>query len=538
VENRSRKVAVIGGGASGASLLWCLTRQPRSRDAWRATLFHDEDELGGHSRTIPIRFDASGKAHVAAKGDPGPVHPVDIGVQFVCPTLYPNLYRQLRLPEFAKVGLTRHPSLRLSGAFNDDIVWGNFADYQRGDRFSRCWDSTTRMEALRFQRDMQRAPLVRIGGDRIANMRVGEYLARAGYRRDGHFFRYMLIPYLCIINGYGTVDLLETTVMDLYPIFARLPLVQDAGPYTRFTDPGHGWDRFTDGATTWVKTMGDYAEARGATVRLGTYVERVARRGEQWIVRFREGASWGEGGRELPAGSVVHEEAFDAVVFTTDMQVNSELLDHDANPWRSLHREFLSTDKFKLLPGVCYIHQDGSLLAPSLADGREDGQFTSYFAWGERDEGAELYDLPYGLASSFQTYFMDNIMGTPAPCYVSMYAEDTTARVPDPALTVFRRTWRHGRWVASFFREAKRRLHRAQGVGNLWFAGNNTTVDSEEGALLSAMIVAARFAGVRYPFERGSLAWAMHGWFFEQMFPARSMRHRVVRLLGAAEPRL
>ena len=73
MENRSRKVAVIGGGASGASLLWCLTRASRSRDAWSATLFHDEDELGGHSRTIPIRFDASGRAHVAKKGDPGPV---------------------------------------------------------------------------------------------------------------------------------------------------------------------------------------------------------------------------------------------------------------------------------------------------------------------------------------------------------------------------------------------------------------------------------------------------------------------------------
>jgi predicted NAD/FAD-binding protein len=529
---------VIGGGASGASLLWCLTRRAETRERWHATLFHDEEELGGHSRTIPIRFDEVGTAHVAKAGDPGPIHPVDIGVQFVCSTLYPNLYRQLKLPEFAGVRLTRHERLRLSGAFNDDLVWGNFPAYQHGERFARCWDDTARREAQRFQHDMQRAPLVWVDGRRIANMSVGEYLSRAGYRRDGNFFRYMLIPYLSIINGYGTVDLLETTMMDLYPIFARLPLVQDTGPYGSFTAEGFGWDRFTDGATTWVKTMGDYAEERGAVVRLGARVERVLRRGSEWIVRWREGASWGEGGRELPLGHEAHEQPFDAVVFTTDTQVNAELLDHDDNPWRGLHRELVSPDKFKLLPGVCYIHQDPSLLAPSLADGREDGQFTSYFAWGERDEGSELYDLPYGLGQSFQTYFMDNIMGTPAPCYVSMYAEDTTARVPDPALTVFRRTWRHGRWVASFFREAKRRLHRAQGVGDLWFAGNNTTVDSEEGALLSAMIVANRMAGVRYPFERGSLAWMMHGWFYEQMFPARSMRHRLGRLLGASEPAL
>jgi len=61
-------------------------------------------------------------------------------------------------------------------------------------------------------------------------------------------------------------------------------------------------------------------------------------------------------------------------------------------------------------------------------------------------------------------------------------------------------------------------------------AGNNTTVDSEEGALLSAMIVAAQATGYRYPFEHGSLAWVMHGYFHEQMFPAGSLPARARRL--------
>ncbi|MGZ3454394.1 MAG: NAD(P)-binding protein [Polyangiales bacterium] len=530
-----RRVAVIGGGAAGASLLWCLTDQEAPRSAIDATLFHDEDEIGGHSRTISVAFDASGKGHVTETGAKGS-HPVDIGVQFVCNTLYPNLYRQLQRPEFSSVRLTRHPALRMSGAFGDDLVWGNFPEYQ-SSRFRKCLDDTTMREAERFQRDLNRAPFARIGERKVWEMSVGDYLAAAGIARDGNFFRYLLIPYLCIINGYGTVDLLETTMQDLFPIFTRLPLVQPAGPYGSFTEPGLGWDRFTDGATSWVKAMSDLGEARGAKVRLAAQVRKVRRRGREWIVEWTSGATYGKGGVPLAPGSDAHEEAFDEVVFTTDMTTNVALLDHDENPHREAHRVYLSGDRFRLLPGVCYIHQDESLLAENLRDGKEDGQFTGTFAWGKTDEGSRFYDLPYDLGAAFQTYFMDNILGTPAPCYVSMYAEDRAAQVPAPDKTIFRRTWRHGRWVASFFRQGKRELHRVQGLGNLWFAGNNTTIDSEEGALLSAMIIAAHFAGYRYPFERGSLAWVMHGWFHEQMFPASSLRAQLTRLAtGTVRP--
>lgn len=524
-------MAVIGGGASGCSLLWCMTSQDAPGRRYDVTLFHDEDEVGGHSRTIPVVFDGAGRGRVAAPGDTGTAYPVDIGVQFVCPSLYPNLYRQLRLPELQHVRLTRHPALRLSGAFNDELVWGNFPEFQRGARFTRCLDAQARADATRFERDLHRAPFLKIDGRRVFEMSIGDYLNASGIRRDGNFFRYLLIPYLCIINGYGTVDLLETTMQDLWPIFTRLPFVQDAGPYGAFLEPGYGWDRFTDGATAWVRALADLAERRGARVQLAATVTRVERRKDEWIVRWLEGARYGAGGIALEPGTVRHEQAFDDVVLTTDMTTNLELLDHDQNPFRGPHSQYLSSERFRLLPGVCYIHQDESLLAPSLTDDVEDGQFIGYFGWGERDEGSELYDLPYDLGRTFQTYMMHNIMGTPARCYVSMYAEDRIARVPAPEKTIFRRTWRHGRWVASFFRQGKRELHRVQGLGNLWFAGNNATVDSEEGALLSAMIIAAQAAGYRYPFERPSLAWVMHGYFHEQMFPLGSNRERLRRLV-------
>jgi hypothetical protein len=100
-----------------------------------------------------------------------------------------------------------------------------------------------------------------------------------------------------------------------------------------------------------------------------------------------------------------------------------------------------------------------------------------------------------------------------------MYAADDDARRPDPESVIFMRRWRHGRWVASFFAEAKKELHRVQGRHRVFFAGNNTTVDSEEGALLSAMIIAERITEYRYPFPTASWAYIFYRWFKGVMFP-------------------
>ncbi|NUO51100.1 MAG: hypothetical protein HOV80_19765 [Polyangiaceae bacterium] len=443
------------------------------------------------------------------------MYPVDIGVQFVCESIYPNLYRQLELPEFAgAVRLKRHPELKMSGAFGSGRLWGNFEAYQGGARFG-CFDADTRALAERFQSDVKRTPWLRIDGRRVSTMTVGGYLDAAGYRRDTPFVHYLLLPYLSIINGYGTVDLLETAMTDLFPLFTRLPGLQSDGPYVSFTEPGRGWDRFEDGSTRWIDTMVAYATVRGAHVRTGSPVVRVLSTANGVEVVWRDLQS-----------DELRSARFDEVVLTTDMRTNRQMLDHDDNHYWTLHRDFIAERCFPLLPGVCYIHQDEELLAPELRDGVEDGQFVGSYAWGQIDETARLYGLSYNLADSFQTFSMQNILGTPAPCWVSMYAEDAQAKTPDPARTIFRRTWRHGRWVTSFFRNAKRALAEVQGKGGIWFAGNNTTMDSQEGALVSAMITAGAISSWRYPFARWSTAYLMY----------RHLRSTALGRRGAARP--
>src|SRR6185436_10483678 len=70
----------------------------------------------------------------------------------------------------------------------------------------------------------------------------------------------------------------------------------------------------------------------------------------------------------------------------------------------------------------------------------------------------------------------------------------------------------HGLWLPGSMEQSTKVVYRAQGAGgidggkswlpntgtNLYFAGNNTTMDSVEGALVSAMVIANYAFGVPY----------------------------------------
>ncbi len=503
-----KEIAVVGGGATGAALLWSLTRADEQRQGFRPTMFHDDPDLGGHSDTYFVSFDAAGKGTLAPDMAPNS-YAIDIGVQFVCEPVYPNLYQMLKLPEFSgiqKMALKRHPELRIASGFKDDLNWGNFPDYQTGPRFSACYTPQAVADAEQFCEDLRFFDL-----SWWMSWDIDRYLTHKGMDRAGNFFRYMLVSYLTIINGYGTDELLSMKKRDLFPIFAKIPLFQNVGPLGSFTKPGLGWDRFEYGAQRWVEGMAEYAVARGAVVNKGTYVTRIVPKAQGDKVRVEWVAT---ADKDNPA-AVVHSALFDLVVLTTDMDVNTKLLGHAQNPYWSIQDDYV--DKWNLMPGLCSIHQDTDVLAPSLRDQKEDAHFNAYYTWDGNTAG-NLYNLPYKLDNTFTTYLMKNIVQTPAPCYVSMYAVADHAKRPDPAKVIFEKKWKHGRWVSTHDMGKKQGLHEVQGLGNIWFAGNNCTVDSEEGALIAALAVAKRIAGFDLPWS-DFLSKQTFGFFEDIMFP-------------------
>jgi hypothetical protein len=202
-------------------------------------------------------------------------------------------------------------------------------------------------------------------------------------------------------------------------------------------------------------------------------------------------------------------ERFDEVVLTTDMTTNRQLLDNPQNPYYSspnqpvTQAKYLSEDAFPLNPGSCYIHQDDSVLAPYLKTRDEVLQFTACYSQQPKD------NLPYDMSTTYSTWLVQNMVtDLPEPVYVSMYGSIEAPEAPGAQLFP-PVSWRHGRFLGSYMYGSKRALHNIQGLGNMWFAGNNTTQDSEEGALVSAMVIAEKVCpDWKYPFfgtDRGSI---------------------------------
>ena len=474
-----KKIAVVGGGATGLSLLWCLTSQETTRNQVELTLFHEDPELGGHSRTMHPEFG-------------GKTYPVDLGVQYICPLLYPNTYKMLALPEFAAVTLQDHGEIKLASTFNEQLNWGNFPAYQSGPLFDKLYTTDNELAALEFEAHIMDAVL-------FGNMKqtVGEYLQEKQPPKE--FIDYFLMPYLSILNGYGEADqLMAATFEDLWPIFTPL---SDPGPLAAFTKPGLGWQRFVEGSSSWIDAMAKFAEANGATVKTRARVSQV------WPDESGDGV-WVAWGNPL-RGQTNLPQKFDAVVLTTDMTTNRRLLDNNRNPFYNgpnqpvTQEKYISEQAFPLNPGSCYIHQDDSVLAPYLTTRDEIIQFTAYYSQQPTN------DLPFDLATTYSTWLVQNMVpGLPEPVYVSMYGSYEAPNPPDKQLFAPVQ-WRHGRFLGSYMYTSKRNLHNAQGLGNMWFAGNNTTQDSEKGALTSAMVIAEKVCpDWEYPFfgtDKGSL---------------------------------
>ncbi len=484
-----RKVCVVGGGASGVALLWCLTENERTRGEVELTLLHSETKLGGHSHTLYPEFD-------------GTAYPVDVGVQYICPLLYPNTHTMLSRPEFAKVGLTPG-QVTLSMAFGPEMNWGNIPEYQSGERFAKLFTEENQAAARKFQNDVL---MSLVNG--TFNQQIGDYLKTADLPSD--FVNYFLMPYLSILNGYGNDEqLLLAEFEDLWPLFTDL---MTPGPLAAFLSPGEGWQRFTDGSSSWVEAMSNYATGHGATVLLGTEVTAV------WPDEDGQHA-WVEW--STPEAPLAMVQQFDAVVLTTDMETNDQLLNNPKNPNYAQQHRYIGPEVFDLNPGSCFIHQDDSVLAPWLRDQVEIAQFNGTTPPGPGER------LPYDMGASYLTYILQAMVeGMPEPVYVTMYGVDEPPNPPAPEkMLAHPIRWRHGRFLGSMFMNAKRGVHNVQGLGNVWFAGNNTTQDSEEGALISAMVIAEKLRPEwEYPFRRidAEDAYAF-GWYElmkdEFMFP-------------------
>lgn len=465
------RVAILGGGAAGVGLLWALAMAKRDRlttDDYAITLIHDDSEIGGHSKSWPETIN-------------GQACRLDLGVQVIAPAMYPTVSTMLAHDDFAGVHLDA-VNLRIACAFPDTTggapYWGNFPAYQNTALYQQGQGDAATFETLIGK--AKSAPLA--WALTLRNFLDGN---KGAFKNLDFFEQYFLNPYMSIMNGYGSALLDQVIVGDVIPIF-------DWG-LGAFTHPTEGFARFRDGAAFWVQTMAEIAKRQlgdDLTIELGTSVTSFAPGTTPTVT-----TQVGDKSTTCP---------FDIVVSTLDMFTTARLL-YNKPGWDILgpyvgNPTTFGTTVWPLQPGFCYLHQDPSILAPGLPSPLQE---TLQFTAPVTPKGGR-----YDLNLSYTTYIESNLLGIANPdkqYYLTMYGLDPSQypSVPVPKIGIqTSMNWVHGMWLPSFMAQQKLRFHAAQGVSrfvpplpsqkptNLFFAGNNLTMDSEEGALLSGLALA------------------------------------------------
>jgi NAD(P)-binding Rossmann-like domain len=523
-----KKVCIVGGGASAAGLLWCLAKAQQlglTTDTWSIRLIHDDTEVGGHSRTVEVPMNGKNVA-------------LDTGVQMIAPSMYPGLMSMLDLPEFAPVEM-QHVDLHISCTFPPEQgqtpFWGNFPEYQKTGLYGRGAPSATVFQKLLSAASLRSDPVEMLET-------VQTFLDRnaSAFPSPGAltlFTDYFLDPYMSIMNGYGAARLATTALIDIAALW-------DLG-YASFTTPTEGYARFAHGAQSWVQQMVALAQKQfgsALSLTLNSRVVEIAPNPPNPV-----NVTWAD-----TASGTTTSETFDIVVSTLEMQANSGVLDSPRNTlWSSLYEPCIGsttgmkfgTSVWPLIPGYCYIHQDPSVLAPGMPTPLlETLQMNASYA-GDGHGG-------FDLIKTYTTYIESNLLGItlndPADeWYLTMYGFEPSQYGIKPPSTTPGHTfeWVHGMWMPTFMVEQKLAFHKAQSTSphqparpgqqgtGLYFAGNNLTMDSEEGALMSGMCIAKYAFGINAmltllpplgsvkDLETWGLAWAEFGALYALMFP-------------------
>lgn len=529
----ANKICIVGGGATGAALLWMLSQDRKQK--WDVTLIHNQPSLGGHSLTQNVKWN-------------GGTFPVDVGVQFISPMLYPNVNVMLKRPEFSsRVPVTNYNSLKIACGFprnaqNQPVNWGNFPAYQTRPNFA-LYTEDMKYDANVFQNFLEFAIFEGWGQKTLQ-----EYFDNPPqtYRNKQQFIDFFLAPYLSIINGYGAALMDQTLIVEIIPLFATIPF--EVTPLGSFTQPGIGWQRFTNGAGSWVQGMVNVAQSLAPSkVLLNTNVLSL------WTDpnTAKVTVTW-----KTDPTAVISSGMFDKVVLTTDMWTNSKILNNQQNQyyWNNLYKTYVGYGRdvnnnplgnpvvWDLMWGQCFIHTDSKMLSPDLMQQQETLQFNGYYA----STGGGKYDL----SKTFTTYIQKNVLNQPKAdgLYLTMYGyipdKSKGDIVPDPAKVIYTTPWTHGKWTPAFMGDAKKNLHLAQGLGNIsypgqmntnvYFSGNNATTDSEEGALDAAIAIAEYAFGVAYPFNviEHAGAFVMYDIYKSLMFPSPNAGHSVASKLA------
>ncbi len=303
VGGRGRRIAVIGGGVSGLTCAWLLSRHER------VTVFEAEPRLGGHTNTVDVSLE-------------GQSHPVDTGFLVFNRRTYPNLCALLALLGVDAVESDMSFSVSLR---TPELEWAGtslatvFADRRNLVR-PAFWGMLG--DLLRFNRETTRLASRGI----VPDLSLGDFL-RAG--RYGEAFRdWYLLPMAAAIWSCPPRSMLE------YPLATFLHFCHNHGLLQIFDRPT--WLTVKGGGQEYVRRLASTLD----DVRMGVPVRGLMRDADGVWLFSADGA-----------------ERFDEVVLACHSDQALRIIGDAAC---SDERHALAAVRYQ--PNVAWLHTDPELL--------------------------------------------------------------------------------------------------------------------------------------------------------------------------------
>ena len=294
----ARRIAIIGGGISGLSAAWLLSRQNA------VTLFEAAPQLGGHARTV-----VAGK-----RGD----QPVDTGFIVFNYANYPHLTRMFQDLDV--------PVAKSNMSFGASIDHGRIEyGLESLDVLLAQRRNLARPGFLRMLRDVMRfnARAEAFAKDDTAT--IGELMAELNL---GRWFRdYYLTPLSGAIWSTPPDQILSFPARSLVQFFRNHALLSASGQ--------HQWWTVDGGSREYVTRLEAALKVAGADLRTGCPVRGVRRTGGMVTVAT-DGAT----------------DQFDEVIFACHSDQALALLDRPT----AAERQALSAIRFQ--DNAIYLHRD------------------------------------------------------------------------------------------------------------------------------------------------------------------------------------
>jgi predicted NAD/FAD-binding protein len=299
-----KRIAVVGGGISGLSAAWLLSRR------YEVVLYEKNDYIGGHSNTVEV------------EGPSGPVA-IDTGFVVYNERNYPHLTRL-----FQTLGVATQPT---DMSFSASIDGGR-VEYA-GDNLDTLFAQRRNLlnpgflgmlrDVLRFNRDAKRS----LASGDADHLSLGEYLERGRYGQ--HLVDHYLLPMGAAIWSC------PTTTMRAFPAKSFLRFFHNHGLIELQNRPQ--WHTVVGGSRNYVRRM---VEALGEGVKRACGVSAVQRKEDGVWVIGRDG----------------QRERFDEVVFGSHADETLAMIEQPSSEERRILGAFSYQENRTLL------HSDTALM--------------------------------------------------------------------------------------------------------------------------------------------------------------------------------